>query len=93
MSADGELQLLAWARELADLEELAATVTGILGGARNAGLDPDALGGLVGAAAALGADSIAVYAAGKASTGQYGDEHQFLAGVSTPRTRSPSGSG
>lgn len=80
MSADGELQLLARAQELADLEEMAATVTDILGGARNAGLDPDALGGLVGAAIALGADSAGVYAAGK-GTGRYADEREFLTDV------------
>ena len=82
MSADGELQILLWAQELADLGELAETVTGILGGARNAGLDPDALGGLAGAALALSADSDRVYAAGKGTTGRYADEGQFLADVS-----------
>jgi hypothetical protein len=78
---DGELQILMRARELADLEELAATVVGILGGARNAGLDPDALSGLIGAAIALGADGAAVYAAGKGAA-RYADERQFLADVS-----------
>lgn len=82
MSSDGELQILMWAQELADLEEMAATVTGILGGARNAGLDPDALGGLAGAALALGADGDAVYAAGKGTCGRYASEREFLADVS-----------
>lgn len=82
MSADGERQLLIWAQDLADLDELASTVTGILGAARNAGLDPDALGGLVGAAAALGADSRAVYAAGESTTGRYPGESEFLADIS-----------
>ena len=78
MSADYERQLLARARELADLGELAEEVTAILGGGRRAGLDPDALGGLVGAAAALGAAGITVYAAGKGPGTRYADEGEFL---------------
>ena len=78
MSADYERQLLARARELADLGELAETATAILGGARRAGLDPDALGGLVGAAAALGTPGIKVYAAGKGPGTRYADEREFL---------------
>ena len=64
MSADCERRLLARAEELADTSETAETVTAILGGARAARLAPDALGGLTGAALALGEDSRAVYTAG-----------------------------
>lgn len=78
MSTDHERQLLARARELTDVGELAETVTGILGGGRRAGLDPDALGGLVGAAAALGAAGLRVYAAGRGPGARYADEGEFL---------------
>ncbi len=78
MSTDGERRLLARARELASLGELAEEVTGILGGGRRAGLDPDALGGLVGAAAALGTAGIKVYAAGRGPGTRYADEGAFL---------------
>ncbi len=82
MSADYERQLLARARELADISDLAETVLAILGGARNAGLDPGALGGLVGAANALGASGISIYAAGTGTSGPHADETQFLSHVS-----------
>ena len=78
MSTDYERQLLARARELADVGEMAETVTGILGGARRAGLDPDALAGLVGAATALGVDGVAVYAAGRGTGARYASEGEFL---------------
>ena len=78
MSTDYERRLLARARELADLGELAEGVAGMLGGARLAGLDPDALGGLVGAATVLGAAGIKVYAAGKGPGARYADERAFL---------------
>ena len=78
MSTDYERQILARARELADLGELAEGVTAILGGARRAGLDPDALGGLVGAAAVLGSEGIKVYAAGRGPGTRYADEREFL---------------
>ena len=78
MSTDHERQLLARARGLADLGELAEGVTAILGGARRAGLDPDALGGLIGAAAALGAPGITVYAAGKGPGTRHAGEREFL---------------
>ncbi len=76
--SDYERQLLARARELADLGELAEEVTGMLGGARRAGLDPDALGALVGTAAALCAAGITVYAAGKGTGTRYAGEREFL---------------
>jgi hypothetical protein len=83
MSAEHERRLLAHAEELDDTGEIAETVTGILGGARAARLDPDALGGLTGAALALGADSRAVYSAG--SRGQaavrLADDGEFVAAV------------
>ncbi len=81
MSADYERQLLARVRELADLGELAEEVRNILGGGRRAGLDPDALGGLVGAAAVLGSAGITVYAAGKGPGGRYADEREFLSAL------------
>ncbi len=79
--SDYERQLLARARELADVGELAETATGILGGGRRAGLDPDALGGLVGAAAALGAAGTAVYAAGRGPGVRYAGERDFLSAL------------
>jgi len=74
VSADYERQLLARVRELADLGELAEEVRNILGGARRAGLDPDALGGLVGAAAVLGA-------AGRGPGVRYASERDFLSAL------------
>jgi hypothetical protein len=76
--ADYERRLLARARDLADTEEIAGTVTGILSGARRAGLDPAALGGLGGAATALGAAGTEIYAAGRAGPA-YPDETAFTA--------------
>ncbi|SRR5712691_8075774 len=64
MNADHEWRLLARAQELDDTSDLAEEITCILGGARAARLDPDALGGLTGAALALGEDGRQVYAAG-----------------------------
>ncbi len=81
MSTDGERRLLARARELASLGELAEEVRNILGGGRRAGLDPDALGGLVGAAAALGAAGTAVYAAGRGPGARYAGEREFLSAL------------
>ncbi len=81
MSADYERQLLARARELADLGELAEEVRNILGGGRRAGLDPDALGGLVGAAAVLGSAGTAVYAAGRGPGVRYASERDFLSAL------------
>lgn len=77
MSAEHERQLLARARELADVGEPAEAITGILGGGRRAGLDPAALGGLVGAAAALGVDGLTVYAAGRGPGARYANEGEF----------------
>jgi hypothetical protein len=56
-----EARLLARAEELDDTSELAGQVAGILGGAHAAGLDLDALGGLMGAAIALGAGLEAIF--------------------------------
>jgi hypothetical protein len=77
MSADYELRLLRRARALADLEELAGTAVAILGAARNSGLDPDALSGLIGAANALGANSLDVYTAGQHNQ-RYENENAYL---------------
>jgi hypothetical protein len=63
MTADTERALLARAEDLADTDDLAETVTGILGRARGNRLDPDALTAVTGAALALGADSVTVYRA------------------------------
>jgi hypothetical protein len=78
MTADHERRLLARAHALADLEDLAEEVTAVLGGARAARVDPDALPGLTAAALALGADSLAVY---RAEDPRYADDSQFAAGV------------
>lgn len=77
MSAENERQLLRRARELGDLEELAGAAVVILGAARNSGLDPEALGGLVGAAVALGAGSLAIYTAG-GDGARYDNETAYL---------------
>jgi hypothetical protein len=78
MSAEHERRILARARELADTEGLAEEVTSILGGARSARLDPDALGGLTGAALALGADSVSAY---RAEAARFADDREFLEAV------------
>jgi formiminotetrahydrofolate cyclodeaminase len=70
-----ERRLLARAEELAEVDEFAEQVTAVLGGARAARLDPDALGGLTGAALALGASSLHVY--GVKSGPSLADERQF----------------
>jgi hypothetical protein len=84
MISDSERRLVARAEELDDTSELAETVTAILGGGRAAGLDPDALSGLTGAALALGADSLTVYAAGtrRGRADRFGDEGAFITAVS-----------
>jgi hypothetical protein len=56
----GEAQLLARAAELDETSELAMQVIGILGGARAARLDPDALTSLTGTAIALGGAQAAI---------------------------------
>jgi hypothetical protein len=78
MSADHERRLLARARELADLDDLRDDTLACLGAARHAGLDPNALTGLVGCAAALGASGTATYTAGDDWTGTHADERHFL---------------
>ena len=82
MSADHEWRLLARAEDLAETDDLAETVTCILGGARAARLDPGALGGLTGAALALGEDGRAVYAAGpRGLMTAFADDAEFLGAV------------
>ncbi len=83
MNADYERRLLARARELADLTDLADDTLACLGAARHAGLDPEPLSGLVGCAAALGASATATYTAGDGWTGAHPDEHHFLAHVAS----------
>ena len=78
MSAEQERQLLARARELADVEDLAEEVTSILGGARAGRLDPDALSGLTGAALALGEDGMRVY---RAEGERFRDDREFIEAV------------
>jgi hypothetical protein len=82
MDTGYERRLLARARELADPSDPRAETLTCLGAARHAGLDPDALSGLVGCAAALGASSIGTYTAGTAWAGRHGDERHFLGHVS-----------
>jgi hypothetical protein len=56
---------------------------GFRGAPPHAGLDPTALAGLVGAAAALGASGVATYTAGDGWTGTHTDERHFLAHVAS----------
>ena len=83
MSADYERQLLARARELADLDDIKDDVLGCLGGARHAGLDPEAITGLVGCAVALGATSVETYTADEGWSGQHADERAFLGHIAS----------
>jgi hypothetical protein len=83
--SDLETRLLARAELLADVSDLAGIVTGILGRARRAGLDPGALGGLTGAALALGEDGQTIYMAGsergRGRAGGFADEREFASAV------------
>lgn len=81
MGTGHERQLLARARELADLADLQDDTLACLGAARHAGLDPQALAGLVGCAIAAGATSIATYTAGDGWTGAHPGERAFLTHV------------
>jgi len=81
MSAAYERRLLARARELTGLSDLKDGTLSCLGAARHAGLDPDALHGLVGCAAALGAAGIDTYGAGDGWTGRHANERDFLGHV------------
>jgi hypothetical protein len=78
MNDDRERALLARAHALAGVEDLAEEVTGILGGARAARLDPDALASLAGAALALGAGSLQVY---RAEAARFADDRELLDAV------------
>ena len=78
MTTDHERRLLARAHELDDTCELGEEVTSILGGARAARLDPDALGGLTGAALALGEDGARVY---RAEGARFRDDRDFIEAV------------
>ena len=82
MGAEYERRLLVRARELTELDDLTDAALSCLGAARHAGLDPEAITGLVGCAAALGADSTATYSAGDGWTGRHADERAFLTHVS-----------
>lgn len=83
MSAGYEAGLAAEADDLADeAQDLAEKVTADLGGARRAGLDPDAVRPVVGAALALGAAQLAVYNAGRDGTGaKFADDRHFLSAI------------
>ena len=83
MSADYERRLLARARALTDLSELSGSTLTCLGAACHAGLDPDALHGLVGCAAWLGATSLQTYTVGEGWTGRHSDERHFLGHVAS----------
>ena len=83
MGAEYERQLLARARRLTDLSDIRHDTLSCLGAARHAGLDPDALGGLTGCAAALGATSIGTYTAGDGWTGRHANERDFLGHVAS----------
>lgn len=83
MSAEYEQRLLARARELADVSEIRDDTLMCLGAARHAGLDPDALRGLIGCAVALGATSLGTYSAGAGWSGQHADERHFLGHIAS----------
>jgi hypothetical protein len=83
MGTEYERRLLARARRLVDLSEIKSNALSCLGGARHAGLDPDALHGLVGCAAALGTDAIETYTAGDDWTGRHPDDQHLLAHVAS----------
>ena len=83
MGIEHERRLLARARRLVDLSEIKSNALSCLGGARHAGLDPEALAGLVGCAAALGADGIETYTAGHGWTGKHPDDRHLLAHVAS----------
>jgi hypothetical protein len=74
-----EARLLARAAERDETSELAGQVTGILGGARAAGLDPDALRGLTGAAIALGGNHVAIVTASAGP--RFPSEREFASAV------------
>jgi hypothetical protein len=81
MSTDD--QIISRAHGLAeDVDETGGEVTVILGGARAARLDPDALTGLTGAALALGQNPMEVYAAGPPLYDPHRTDGDFLAAVS-----------
>ncbi len=83
MGTEYEERLRTRARALADLSDIRQDTLACLGAARHAGLDPDALTGLVGCAAALGATSIETYTAGDGWTGRHADERHFLGHVAS----------
>lgn len=83
MSGEHERRLLARARELTDLTGLTDDALSCLGAARHAGLDPAALTGLVGCAAALGAAGTQTYAAGDGWTGRHASERDFIGHVAS----------
>jgi len=83
MDTEYERQLLARARRLTDLSDIKDAALACLGGARHAGLDPDALHGLVGCAAWVGATSLQTYTAGDGWTGRHADERHFLGHVAS----------
>src|SRR5260370_37740661 len=75
MTTTQSSSLAARAAMMADLDDLAEEATRVLGGARAARLDPDALTSLAGAAMALGAESLAVY---QAARDAYGSDTELL---------------
>lgn len=83
MTAAYERGLYEQAAGIADeLPGLASDITSDLGGARNAGLDPDAVRPLTGAAIALGADKVEVFLAGRAwPDARFLDDRHFLGRV------------
>lgn len=83
MGTEYEERLRTRARALADLYDIRQDMLACLGAARHAGLDPDALTGLVGCAAAVGATSIETYTAGDGWTGRHADERHFLGHVAS----------
>jgi len=75
MTTTQSSSLATRAAAMADVVDLAGEVTRILGGARAARLDPDAMTSLAGAAMALGASSLEVY---QATRPAYGADAELL---------------
>ena len=73
-----ERNLAARAHRAADLDDIKDEALSCLGGARHAGVDPDATRGLVGCAVACGATSRETYNAGTGWTGAHPTEDVFL---------------
>jgi hypothetical protein len=83
VNTEHEQRLLTRTRDLlSDTRDLGTSLTVILGAARAARLDPDALTGLAVAAVTLGATQLAVRTAGDNSSAVFSSDQTYLAAVS-----------